>query len=89
MSLPTDHVSGAGELKFENTEYADLFTDGDFQLRMATRLAADGELGGTRNLLPLTDASMFGAGQTPLQLRQMMRRLAARQRMQIATYMRP
>jgi hypothetical protein len=35
-------VTGASELKFENTEYADLFTDGDFQLRMATRLAADG-----------------------------------------------
>ena len=35
-------VTGASELKFENTEYADLFTDSDFQLRMATRLAADG-----------------------------------------------
>jgi dipeptidyl aminopeptidase/acylaminoacyl peptidase len=35
-------MTGASELKFENTEYADLFTDGDFQLRMATRLAADG-----------------------------------------------
>ena len=35
-------VTGASELKFENTEYADLFTDSDFQLRMATRLAPDG-----------------------------------------------
>src|SRR2546423_6021961 len=35
-------VTGASELKFENTEYADLFTDSDFQLRLATRLAADG-----------------------------------------------
>jgi dipeptidyl aminopeptidase/acylaminoacyl peptidase len=35
-------VTGASELKFENTEYADLFTDSDFQLRMATRLAANG-----------------------------------------------
>ena len=35
-------MTGASELKFENTEYADLFTDSDFRLRLATRLAADG-----------------------------------------------
>ena len=35
-------VTGASELKFENTEYADLFTDSEFQLRLATRLTADG-----------------------------------------------
>src|SRR5712672_3406198 len=35
-------VTGASEQKFENTEYADLFTDSDFQLRLATRLVADG-----------------------------------------------
>ena len=37
-------VTGASELKFENSEYADLFTDSEFQLRLATRLAADGTL---------------------------------------------
>jgi dipeptidyl aminopeptidase/acylaminoacyl peptidase len=35
-------VTGASELKFENTEYAELFTDSGFQLRLATRLAANG-----------------------------------------------
>lgn len=35
-------VTGASELKFENTEYADLFTDSDFQLRLASRLTAEG-----------------------------------------------
>src|ERR1700675_3921241 len=35
-------VTGAGDLKFENTEYAELFTDSGFQLRLATRLAANG-----------------------------------------------
>jgi dipeptidyl aminopeptidase/acylaminoacyl peptidase len=35
-------VTGASELKFENTEYADLFTDSAFQLRFGTRLAANG-----------------------------------------------
>ncbi|MBR0797921.1 hypothetical protein JQ615_21260 [Bradyrhizobium jicamae] len=41
-------------------------------------LTADSELGGTQNLLGLTDASMFGAGKDPLTLRKLMRRLAAR-----------
>jgi dipeptidyl aminopeptidase/acylaminoacyl peptidase len=35
-------VTGASELQFENDEYADLFTDGDFRLRMGSRLSADG-----------------------------------------------
>jgi dipeptidyl aminopeptidase/acylaminoacyl peptidase len=35
-------VTGASELKFENTEYADLFTDSEFQLRLASRLRPDG-----------------------------------------------
>jgi dipeptidyl aminopeptidase/acylaminoacyl peptidase len=35
-------VTGASELKFENQDYADLATDGDFRLRLGTRLAADG-----------------------------------------------
>src|SRR5712672_1572598 len=34
-------VTGVGERIFENTEYADLFTDSQFQLRLATRLKAD------------------------------------------------
>src|SRR4029079_975770 len=33
---------GVSERIFENTEYADLFTDSQFQLRLATRLKADG-----------------------------------------------
>jgi dipeptidyl aminopeptidase/acylaminoacyl peptidase len=35
-------VTGASELKFENNDYADLATDGDFRLRLGTRLTADG-----------------------------------------------
>jgi len=35
-------VTGVSERIFENTEYADLFTDSQFQLRLATRLKADG-----------------------------------------------
>jgi dipeptidyl aminopeptidase/acylaminoacyl peptidase len=35
-------VTGKSEVVFENTEYADLITDSDFQLRMSSRLAADG-----------------------------------------------
>jgi dipeptidyl aminopeptidase/acylaminoacyl peptidase len=35
-------VTGAIELKFENNEYVDLLTDSNFQLRMGSRLAADG-----------------------------------------------
>lgn len=35
-------VTGASELKFENTEYAALITDSEFQLRLASRLAANG-----------------------------------------------
>ena len=35
-------VTGVSEMLFENTEYADLFTDSQFQLRLATRLKADG-----------------------------------------------
>lgn len=35
-------VTGASELKFENTEYAALITDSDFQLRLGSRLAANG-----------------------------------------------
>ena len=43
-----------------------------------TRIGADGELGGTQNLLSLTDASVFAAGKDPRELRKLMRRLAAR-----------
>lgn len=43
-----------------------------------TRLATDGKLRGTQNLLDLTDASMYGAGKDPAELRKLMRRLAAR-----------
>jgi dipeptidyl aminopeptidase/acylaminoacyl peptidase len=35
-------VTGAGELKFENTEYLGLITDSDFQLRLGSRVRADG-----------------------------------------------
>jgi dipeptidyl aminopeptidase/acylaminoacyl peptidase len=35
-------VTGASELKYENNDYADLATDGDFRLRLGTRLTADG-----------------------------------------------
>jgi dipeptidyl aminopeptidase/acylaminoacyl peptidase len=35
-------VTGAIELKYENNDYADLATDGDFRLRLGTRLTADG-----------------------------------------------
>lgn len=35
-------VTGVSEMVFENTEYAGLFTDSQFQLRLATRLKADG-----------------------------------------------
>jgi dipeptidyl aminopeptidase/acylaminoacyl peptidase len=35
-------VTGVSERIFENTEYAELFTDSHFQLRLATRLKADG-----------------------------------------------
>ena len=35
-------VTGVSERIFENTEYADLVTDSQFQLRLATRLKADG-----------------------------------------------
>jgi dipeptidyl aminopeptidase/acylaminoacyl peptidase len=35
-------VTGVSERVFENTEYADLFTDSQFQLRLATRLKPDG-----------------------------------------------
>jgi dipeptidyl aminopeptidase/acylaminoacyl peptidase len=35
-------VTGASELKFENNDYSDLATDGDFRLRLGTRLTADG-----------------------------------------------
>jgi Animal haem peroxidase len=41
-------------------------------------LAADPALAGMRNLLPLQDASMFGAGKDPRDLRNLMRRLSAR-----------
>jgi dipeptidyl aminopeptidase/acylaminoacyl peptidase len=35
-------VTGAGELTFENSEYAELVTDSNFQLRLGIRLTADG-----------------------------------------------
>jgi dipeptidyl aminopeptidase/acylaminoacyl peptidase len=35
-------ITGAIELKYENNDYADLATDGDFRLRLGTRLTADG-----------------------------------------------
>ena len=35
-------VTGASELLFENNEYAELVTDSDFRLRLASRLTADG-----------------------------------------------
>ena len=35
-------VTGASELMFENNEYVELVTDSDFQLRLASRLTADG-----------------------------------------------
>jgi dipeptidyl aminopeptidase/acylaminoacyl peptidase len=35
-------LTGASELKYENNDYADLATDGDFRLRLGTRLTADG-----------------------------------------------
>lgn len=42
-------------------------------------LSVDGNLGGMRNLLPLTDPSnMFGAGKDPRDLRDLMRKLSAR-----------
>jgi hypothetical protein len=41
-------------------------------------LTADPALAGMRNLLPLQDASMFGAGKDPRDLRNLMRRLSAR-----------
>ena len=58
--------TGAGELLFENKEYAGLVTDGEFQLRLATKIAADGSVevfqrhaGGTWSpfmTIPLSDA---------------------------------
>ena len=44
----------------------------------ANLLSADVNLGGMRNLLPLPNASMFGAGKTPSNLRNLMRKLSAR-----------
>jgi heme peroxidase len=41
-------------------------------------LSADGDLGGMRNLLPLSSSSMFGAGKDPHDLRNLMRKLSAR-----------
>jgi dipeptidyl aminopeptidase/acylaminoacyl peptidase len=35
-------VTGASELKFENNEYLGLITDSEFQLRLGSRLTADG-----------------------------------------------
>ena len=41
-------------------------------------LSADDGLAGMRNLLPLPEASMFGAGKDPQELRNLMRKLSAR-----------
>ena len=35
-------LNGSSELLYENNEYAGLLSDGDFQLRLGVRLAADG-----------------------------------------------
>jgi heme peroxidase len=43
-----------------------------------TLLNAGADLGGMRNLLPLPDSSMFGAGKDPQELRNLMRKLSAR-----------
>ena len=41
-------------------------------------LSVDGNLAGMRNLLPLSNASMFGAGKDPRDMRNLMRKLSAR-----------
>ncbi len=41
-------------------------------------LTTDSVLDGTRNILPLDEASMFGAGKNPMELRKLMRKLSAR-----------
>jgi hypothetical protein len=41
-------------------------------------LTADSALDGTRNLLPISDSAVFGAGKSPTELRKLMRKLSAR-----------
>src|SRR5437879_2442918 len=43
-----------------------------------TLLSPEDNLGGMRNLLPLPESSMFGAGKEPQDLRKLMRKLSAR-----------
>ncbi|MGB8399322.1 peroxidase family protein [Bradyrhizobium sp.] len=44
----------------------------------ARLLGADSNIGGMRNLLPMSDSEMFGAGKDPRDLRTLMRKLSAR-----------
>jgi hypothetical protein len=44
----------------------------------SSNLAPETPVRGTRNLLPLSESSMFGAGKDPMELRSLMRKLSAR-----------